>query len=85
VNWCAITSSSISWLVHPKRPTQQEKLHFIALAVAVTSPTKQQTEGTYRCKSYCPSMDIIAIKHWWNSLLHPYLYQAVYQTQWGHP
>ena len=48
VNWCAITSSSISWLVHPKHPTQREKLHFIALAVAVTSPTKQQTEGTYR-------------------------------------
>jgi len=47
-SWYHITSSKISWLVHPKHPRQREKLYFIALAVAESSPTKQQTEGAYK-------------------------------------
>ena len=48
---------------------QREKLHFIALAVAVTSPTKQQTEGAYRVMHLKrPSMEIIPIEHRWDAL-----------------
>ena len=70
-----------SWLVqvvdlHPKHLRQREKLHFIALAVAVSSPTKQQTEGAYKVlhvkHNYCPSMEIIPIEHRWDGLLHPH-------------
>jgi len=54
-----------SWLVHPKCPRWWEKLYFIALDVAVTSPTKQQTEGAYRVMylkhNYCPSVEIFSI------------------------
>ena len=64
-------------------PETARKAPLIALAVAVTSPTKEQTEGAYRemhlKHNYCLSMEIVPIEHRWGGLLH--LRQAVYRTQ----
>ena len=51
-------------------PETARKALLIALAVAVTSPTKEQTEGAFRVMhlkhNYCLSMEIVLIKHRWD-------------------